>query len=555
MTELLELVSASGRALIGLAWTLNGYCLALLLAALVLDRVLAGRVGPGWRIALYLVVFARLAVPVSFTSPVRALLPVAAASTAPEVAAPLFVRAPLPGTDPAGSEEPVSTRSAAPAVDWLGVAAAGVYGAGVVMLLCAWMARHRRLARAVAGCEDARAEWAAMLPGIRTVEHATLGPLVMGTLRPTVVLSRAVLGQLGASEAHRVLRHERAHVQRGDHLLAPALLLIAIVAWPVVGVWVALLRVRALMEQACDAAALEGATRDERLGYGRVLLCLASGPAPSAAGAGVALSFATGVRGRLRALALPRPARPVVQFFAVAPLCAVLLACAGKGSSVKDNPEPSEKTGQPPESAAAEPTLRLGFRMLDGWPNHPKFEWQVKQTGSGSGLAGEAPPTSTARVPLLSLAGTSVAPSEAERDPTHTLSAAEVREVLEKGGAKVISAPTLVVRAGQPATIRVGEDDAKGTPVNGVRIQATAVLGPGGVFVDFDFEEFGPPTAARSARGVRRFLAPGETAAHLVPGLIGGGWRVRLVTAERVTEDGAAQPKGAGTVPSILYMV
>ncbi len=155
-----------------------------------------------------------------------------------------------------------------------------------------------------------------------------LGPFVFGILRPVIVLPASLVAVGGATLDH-VLRHEVAHVVRGDARLFAGTQALRAVAWPIIPVWIAVSRVRALIELACDEAALDGASAQERRAYGHTLLDLASANALGGAPAGALPNFGNGLRGRVEALASVRRWPALAQGGIVAGTVLVLAACSG----------------------------------------------------------------------------------------------------------------------------------------------------------------------------------------------------------------------------------
>jgi TonB family protein len=161
-----------------------------------------------------------------------------------------------------------------------------------------------------------------------------------------------------------VLRHERAHVRRGDLLVGALIQLACIAAWPVLPAWIAARRLRALMEVACDEEAVRGADGSARRRYGEVLLALAESALPRPLGP--VLSFGSPLKGRLRALGARRRWPTAVQALVVAGAGALAFACAG---------EPQEGAGRvsadgtgdlvPPRPAAASTPARPTRRLSD----------------------------------------------------------------------------------------------------------------------------------------------------------------------------------------------
>jgi hypothetical protein len=189
-----------------------------------------------------------------------------------------------------------------------------------------------RLHRSIAGARPVHS-LAGRLP-CPVVEHEELGPMVVGLVSPRVVVPSRLLQSGQEAALACVLRHETAHIERGDAWLSAGVQLAAIVAWPVLPVWLAATRMRQLMELACDEAALADADAAERNRYGHTLLDMAEqrafGVAPAGAGA---LHFGSTLRARIEALADQRrwPLAAQVATLSVAPL-ALMVACGGSAA-------------------------------------------------------------------------------------------------------------------------------------------------------------------------------------------------------------------------------
>jgi hypothetical protein len=294
MSDLAALLLASerglesfGRALVERFAPLNLWTAALLGGALVLDRALSHRARASWRIALYAPVGLRIVLPIDWTVHLTDATPVI-----PFIAPPLRIGAGEGGELP--TEGPFS---------WYALAAV-VYVAVVTLLAARAIFARARLDRALAG--------APCVPGARgvpcpVVEHDALGPMAVGLFAPRVVLPRRLLVP---SEEHAlacVLRHEAAHLRRGDAWLSAAMQILAIAAWPVVALWIAIARVRQLIELACDEAALAGADATERRRYGHALLDIAAWQSLAAAPLGAGeLHFGSTLRARIEALVSQR---------------------------------------------------------------------------------------------------------------------------------------------------------------------------------------------------------------------------------------------------------
>ncbi len=298
VATVLAYLEPSGRALVERLGVLNMWTAALLVGALSVDRAVARRARASWRIALYAPVALRVLLPAGWTLHV---------ASAPRVEAFLAPLARIGGS--AGADVTVGT-----APSWYSLVAIVYVAVGIALAARAILARVR-LGRALAGAPPvlgrALAGERPVLgphPGVPcpVVQHDELGPMVVGLLSPRVVLPRRLLV---AGEEHAlacVLRHEVAHLRRRDAWLSAALQLLSITAWPVVPVWIAVARVRQLVELACDEAAVDGADATERRRYGHTLLDIAEWRAlMTPLGAGE-LHFGSTLRARIEALGARR---------------------------------------------------------------------------------------------------------------------------------------------------------------------------------------------------------------------------------------------------------
>src|SRR4051812_16650882 len=148
------------------------------------------------------------------------------------------------------------------------------------LLAAAWIAVSLGTAGALAWSgRRLRASCGALVPrdveGTAVLVAARAGPMVVGLLRPRIVLPRwAVEAPVG--ELRLIVAHEREHVRAGDAwLLALSALAVAAMPWSP-ALWWQHRRLRLAVETDCDARVLAlGAGRGE---YGRVLLRTASHP-------------------------------------------------------------------------------------------------------------------------------------------------------------------------------------------------------------------------------------------------------------------------------------
>ena len=334
MIEAAGVIAAAGR--LGgdlLAWVgpMSAATGAILLVVWMADRALERRVSASLRLFLYGAVLARLALPVDWHSPLG-LLGFGAAGGEGVV-----------GLD---GEATIVAIGARPALAGLGAAgwAALVYAAVALALLGRWIQVRWALRLRLRGCQPAAVPGA---EGVTVLRHAELGPFVTGLVRPRIVLPGKLLDETDDDALGWVLRHELAHVRRRDPMASALVQVTCIVAWPILPVWIAARRIRALMEVACDESAVTGADRSARRRYGEVLLRLAELGSPG--GLTAAVRFGSPLRGRLRALGARRRWPAGVQGVVVAGLVGVVVACAGE-------PPPEERAlegATPVEPAAA----------------------------------------------------------------------------------------------------------------------------------------------------------------------------------------------------------
>lgn len=284
---------------------------------------------------LWLVVFFRMACPVSFqlpvslipqgvadgsaaqlvldsSDPVSASDPATEGAASPEAANPASagggpsddlpeVSAAAPGTDPLPVSQPLGPK-----------VVFGIWGAGTLLAL-AWAGlcyhRFRRRTAEAVKAEDKVYE-TDQIPS----------PFVLGMFRPKIYLPVG----LDPQDRRYVLLHEQAHLRRRDNLTKPLAYLIVCFHWFNPILWAAYRLLCLDIETACDQAVLRQFPRgqgDDTAAYAAALLHLSREPGvPSA----VPLAFGEeDAKGRIEALLQYK--RPAVWVFATA-LTACLLA-------------------------------------------------------------------------------------------------------------------------------------------------------------------------------------------------------------------------------------
>jgi hypothetical protein len=149
---------------------------------------------------------------------------------------------------------------------WIETFAAVLWLLGAAVALGVLALVHLRLRRA-------RRSWpAADLHGRRVRVAPTVGPAVVGIVRPEIVVPQWLL-ERAAEEQRLVLAHEDEHVKARDHLLlGGACVVVALIPWHPAAWW-SLARLRLALELDCDARVLRRGAPVRS--YGEMLIDLA----------------------------------------------------------------------------------------------------------------------------------------------------------------------------------------------------------------------------------------------------------------------------------------
>jgi len=238
--------------------------------------------------------------------------------------------------------EPVNeTASGMASAAWAGWAA-GLWAVGVIIMLARMsimVLGANRLRRRCHALEDAAvhailSKLQGLLKVTRKVglacSECIQGPMVVGMLRPTILLPASLIAGVPIEQIEAVLAHELAHIRRYDYLINLGQMLIEALLFFNPALWWISRQIRVEREACCDALAETVAARD--VGYARALAGVVERLTPSAQ-PGAAMAFAGpnesgGFVDRIRRLAVPfhRPIpRLPVHGFAAALLGAVLL--------------------------------------------------------------------------------------------------------------------------------------------------------------------------------------------------------------------------------------
>ena len=190
---------------------------------------------------------------------------------------------------------------------------------------------------ALAGYVSLREDTAASIPleGNVYLCDTIKSPFILGVLRPRVYLTSGLNGEARAC----VLRHERAHLRRGDHLWKPLGFLLLAVYWYNPLVWAAYILFCRDMELACDERVIRDMAAEERAVYSQALLDCSRGRHWVAA---CPLAFGeVGVKTRVKAvLWYKKPAFWAV--LAAVVVCAVVAVCFLTNPKGTENEEPDQ---------------------------------------------------------------------------------------------------------------------------------------------------------------------------------------------------------------------
>lgn len=310
---MLDAITWWGHELLGWLLTVNAWTAGLLAGAFLLDKALGKRARASWRVALYAPVGLRVLLPPSWN--------ISLAHT-PRVITMLT-------PTPAGFVKPPPVAAHAPA--FTGYTALAI--AYVAVALVIFVVRLRAYISVRRELRSARVARALSAP-CPVLEHESLGPMVIGTIRPRIVVPSLLLSPEQTDALACVLDHESAHVRRGDPWLMAAIQAMTVACWAVLPLWIAAQRVRTLVEMACDERALEHADASARYRYGRALIELSGWRTvtlrPLGAGS---LRFGSGLRARIDALGSAKRWPHLVQAGSVALAVGAFAACSSVGSS------------------------------------------------------------------------------------------------------------------------------------------------------------------------------------------------------------------------------
>lgn len=229
-------------------------------------------------------------------------------------------------------------------------------------------------------------------------------PAALGIHEPIVLLPPYV-AEMPAVEREAVIRHETAHVQRGDLALLPIVHVIRALHWLNPLAWIAAAWLRQTSEEACDTLALRGGIT--RVDYAQMLVGMARRARVASAGGAVLSMARNGISKRVEVL-LRGPTltstRQRHAYTAALILALVGLAAATRFTAHRATGDPSasfaaaygistEMAGRLLDAAVAEdvvPEIAFGLISVESG-----FDSELESTGGAIGLTQLLPSTAT----------------------------------------------------------------------------------------------------------------------------------------------------------------
>ena len=204
------------------------------------------------------------------------------------------------------------------------------------------------------------------------------GPAVVGAWRPRIVLPEAVLSGFGRDRLEAIVLHELAHVRRRDVVVHWLMTAARVLHWFNPLAWLALSRMAAEREQACDDVVIDVLGPSSRQLYGETMLRLLERLVVRPMVPGVVHFFGPRRRLQTRLESLTRPRRLAGRGKTIAIALLVALALLGLTDRVRSKaaarvrepgPTPRSTTADPaavtPEPQKEATEVRLQGRVLD----------------------------------------------------------------------------------------------------------------------------------------------------------------------------------------------
>lgn len=307
-------LNAAADLIVTAGW--NHFLQTVLLAGLlgVIDATIGRRLGAHWRCALWLLFFAKLALPPHVALPSSPAYwwrgrpfvsqdVIAPPPTPMPMAMPKAVQSwSSPNREGATTPIVASRADASTRVppSWR-LAVVSLWAVGVVTLAAGTFRQRQRVAAVLRASRPADSTQRQALErccrscGVRRlvnlrIADAALGPMVLGLSRPTIYLPAVLTEALSPAQLHAVLVHELMHIKRGDLWVTALQTIARVLFFHQPAVWWVNAHLSRLREEATDRAVLAHADIDAQA-YSLALVAAAEVARPT----GAFPSFALGV--------------------------------------------------------------------------------------------------------------------------------------------------------------------------------------------------------------------------------------------------------------------
>jgi beta-lactamase regulating signal transducer with metallopeptidase domain len=271
-------MSLTGNDWLLVAWTQVWQVTVLIVTVAIMVRLVATN-RPQLAFALWLIVFLKCVTPPLWSSPTGAfcwmqLSQTTIAQDSPTALAVTVLPADATTTTSHDDSGILPTDGDGPTWYWCFrllspvVLLTTIWATGGVAVFAVIAVRRRRIAKLIRRADTgANTPYAAMFADLTCrlrihrrirllVTEGSVGPAVLGFIRPTVLLPRAVMEGKSADEIEMVLAHELMHVRRGDLWFALLRTLVQSLWWFHPLVWWAGRRASHEAERCCDEAVL-----------------------------------------------------------------------------------------------------------------------------------------------------------------------------------------------------------------------------------------------------------------------------------------------------------
>ncbi len=410
---------------------------ALTVGVCFVQFLLQKHLSPRWRYALWLPVLVVLLMPVLPESRWSAEQVFVWEKPALDVPPVSVIADAAPSTTPPTAAAPAR---AALTIDWSRVRVLTWAGGALLVLLIGGVSFVRALIRIRQSRQSISAQLttsldeAAHAVGLRQkprllVSPRIQSPAVTGFWWPVLLLPPTFESDFTAEEKHLILQHELMHLKRRDLPMNTLLCVLMALHWFNPLLWLAFFKVRADREAACDAQVLENATPQRRSAYGHALLKIESAFAPLRLSLGFIgiLQRHASLRARIRSIAAPARTRPLTGLLVTA--CMLAMTFLGVTRAAADAEAPRD--------------IVITARFIEiSSKNQPNGPEQVLVEA----LA-DVPANRKSADPLQAVLD----------DSQHQLL---MRKLSSKKGVDLLSAPQVVTKSGQKASIEVSREFA-----------------------------------------------------------------------------------------------